>query len=114
MTKDSLAARPFLLLGFVLGLLAAIGMLIWTARHHQGAGDGEGEAWNAVVVAVVLGFPFNLGFSVVVDWAAPAIHRVPGLNILHGLALGIVFNWTLLGLILDRVRISVKRRRASG
>lgn len=106
--------RPLLSAGIAVGLLAAGALLIWMILNQTPPGlDGEGIAFKAVWLAVILGFPLNVPLSVVVDWATPAIHRIPGVNVFHVMLLGVVANWVLLGWIAERIRVALKRNSTS-
>jgi hypothetical protein len=113
MSNSSLRRRPFLFGGILIGVLAAGGLLLWMIFNQQRVGsDGEGVAFTAVWLTVVFGFPLDVPLSVLVDFATPAIHSVPRLNVFHVMLLGVVANWVLLGWIADRIRVAIKQKAA--
>ena len=74
----------------------------WFVSHdYDSVVGGEGAAFQAFAAALVAGLPFNLIFSIIVDYATPAIHAVPGLNVFHVLLVGVVINWVLIGAAVD-------------
>lgn len=102
--KNGSRPHRFMWAGVTVGIIIALALLLWMLRKSSDPGyNGEGLAFNAVGLTVILGAPLNLLLSVLVDWITPAIHAVPGLNVFHVMLLGVIANWTLIGWMADRL-----------
>ena len=88
-------------IGFCFGLFTATTFAVWLSLSNPSPYESEGAAFRAVGAATALGFPVSLPFSLVLEWLGPAMEYIPGVNVLHGMLIGIVLNWTVIGLAAD-------------